>query len=242
MLNPKKERISISLCAPLRAKHLKILVVGCGVAEGVIVANANPQSSVVGIDVSPTSINIAKSIKRKYRVRNLVLMNTDIKRVKGIEANNKPTRFDYVCASGVLHHIPDVENALEVIKDLLIPGGIFSGMVYSDKRPAYIRELNKFFRENNYTVSMVREHLDECRNPWFLKYTKEDEELADTWLHPYFVEYSQESLHRLLENAGFIDIKILHDQNDDNKLLFIANNKHAPLTYPYRVPNYGLSN
>lgn len=197
--------------SPLIEKNLidaDILVAGCGTGEAIIVAQHNKKSNVVGIDFSESSIAIAKSIKRKRNIKNLTLF------VKDIREMNFLIQFDRILSVGVLHHIPDVSLAIDKIYDSLKSGGSFSGMVYADDRPDYIRTVNQM---NFLTVGQLRTFLNKHTNDWYERHTKDDEELADTWMHPYFIEYDEQRLKTLL--CMFADVQVVRN---DNKLYFLA--------------------
>ena len=183
-----------SSSAPINQKNKEILVIGCGVSEAILVALSNPKSHVIGIDISENQIAISKSIKRKMKLKNLSLRVDDICYPKYCY-----TQYDNIVATGVLHHIKDINLAMQNIARFLKIGGAFSGMVYSDERPTIIRELNKFFVESNFTVQQAKAWLNDNRIEWFLKHVQADEEIADTWLNPYFVEYNEIHLFEILE-------------------------------------------
>jgi 2-polyprenyl-3-methyl-5-hydroxy-6-metoxy-1,4-benzoquinol methylase len=222
LLNPKGEYLHLSACAPTNTQGRNILVVGCGSIEGILVANANPNSSVMGIDLSENQIRIGKSIRRKFRIDNLSLRTADITAIPGIEHS----KYECIVATGVIHHIPEVKKALANIANLLESDtGIFSGMLYDEEsRPQGIRELNVQFRSQNYDTNDVRKYF-EVNNigyaaEWYYKYDPSDEEIADTWLNPYFVEYSPESVLDLF-GEYFANVNCVRA---DGKLFFIASN------------------
>jgi SAM-dependent methyltransferase len=202
-----------SACAPQRAEGLRIMVVGCGTVEANMIAYHNPRSEVFGFDVSKKSLAISRSIRRKYKQTNLGLFEKDI--TNYVDA---PPRFHWVTASGVLHHIEEVELAVSNIYQSMVRGGVFCGMVYSKKRPTYIRDINSIARQNNMSTDEVRDLLAD--NEWYLKHTKDEAEIADTWLHPYFREYDEDDLRGLLKN--FEVKQMVYSGSCEDKLIFMA--------------------
>ncbi len=97
----------------------RVLDLGCGTAD--ILGTFNSEACYVGIDNNRKYIN---SNKARFKARETCRfyytdLNTYAKRTKQL--------FDIVLMIGVLHHISDdeVESAMESIKKLLAPGGIF---------------------------------------------------------------------------------------------------------------------
>lgn len=194
---------------PLGVSGADILVVGCGTIEANLVAYHNPRSFVDGIDLSEASIAVAKSIKRHHRQRNLNLC------VEDVETCSFWKKYDWVVASGVLHHIPNADAAVANIRSSMSDRGAFVGMVYSARRPEYIRRLNGELR--GLSVAEAREHLR--GNEWYETFVKDDAEVADTWLHPYFVEYDECGLKRLLD---FPVVNVCEFGPFRDRLLFVA--------------------
>lgn len=186
-----------------------ILVVGCGTVEAVLVAIHNPKAVVTGIDLSQTSIAIAKSVKRHFKVSNISLSVGDI-----LNNSLKKQEYDFVIASGVLHHIKEVSKAVDNINSLLKPNGWLTGMVYSDDRPSYIRSICDMKITD---VKDLKTILESWKPEWYVKYNQTKEELADTWMNPYYVEYNESSLKEILKNFTMNELVKM-----PGKLLFSA--------------------
>ena len=197
-----------------------ILVAGCGSCEAVMVANTNPTSMVVGVDISKTQVAISKSIRRKYGIKNIVLHVDDICSIRyGMQ-------FDIIDATGVLHHIENVDDALRNIYRLLKDDGCFVGMVYSTKRPKEIRSRVEAFRKMKFTTDDVFAWMKNIENSkivleWFNNYSQTRQEIADTWLNPFFMEYDEDSLRTKLKHIGFDNVYIEPNLSKTN-LLFKA--------------------
>ncbi|MBD99762.1 MAG: hypothetical protein CMO34_07985 [Verrucomicrobia bacterium] len=214
------ERLSISGVGPFNVKGEHIFVAGCGVAEACVIANTNPASRVYGIDLSETSIKAAKAIRRKYQLKNLTLQVGDFNHVQNTDA------FDHVIASGVIHHVENDHLAVYNIWRLLKEGGKFAGMVYSDRRPNFIREKSQFFREEGFNAKQVIEYFEKNKHEpayiWYDVHVKDKEEIADTWLHPRFREYSKEDMYNLLSLYFEGDVKVHINPDNPYKLNFEA--------------------
>lgn len=211
-----------SPCVGMNNDGKDILVIGSGSIEAVVVANSNPLSGVTALDISKSQLAISKSIARKHRIKNIHHLQCDISKDNTVY----PTlgQFDIVTAVGVLHHIPDVKAALLNIRNMLKDDGVFTGMVYAKQgRPDIIRQRNKYFLDSKYTVKDVHKWFKTSeRNAealmWYHSFQQTDAEVADTWLHPYFTEYTYDSLVETL-NPLFM---LTEYEANKTKILFKA--------------------
>ena len=208
---PDKLKNINSGAAPYNFKG-NILVVGCGTAEAVLVGMNNPKAAVTGIDLSQTSITISKSVRRHLKVSNVSLFVGNI-----LEDQFRKQEYDLVIASGVLHHIKEVSKALDNINSLLKPNGWLTGMVYSDDRPQYIRSICDMKIANVDDLKII---LEEWKPEWYINYNQTKEELADTWMHPYYTEYNESSLKETLKEFTIAQLIKM-----PGKLLFSAQKK-----------------
>ena len=104
----------------------KILVAGCGTSQAAKYAMRWPRSLVTGIDFSKSSIDETARLKRKHGINNLELHQLPLERAAELESS-----FDYVVCTGVLHHLPDPETGLGVLRNVLEPNGAMHLMVYA---------------------------------------------------------------------------------------------------------------
>lgn len=111
--------------APVEPACLNILVAGCGANQAAIIAHANPQHRVLGIDLSAEAIAHHQYLKRQHKLLNLELMTLAAEHVAGLGR-----QFDYIVTTGVLHHLVDPEAGLKALRDVLAPLGAISVMLY----------------------------------------------------------------------------------------------------------------
>lgn len=105
---------------------LRVLDAGCGTGGPVVaMALAYPQTEILGIDFSEASLLKAKRLAEKYGVQNVRFIHLPIERLPELGMT-----FDYVSASGVLHHLPDPVAGLRAIARVLDPQGAVSLMLY----------------------------------------------------------------------------------------------------------------
>lgn len=110
---------------PYRA-DLDILIAGCGTWQAAKYAICRPDAQVVGVDISPTSLEHTGQLKRKYNLTNLEIRASPIERVAELER-----RFDLIVCTGVLHHLADADAGLRALRSVLKPEGSMYLMVYA---------------------------------------------------------------------------------------------------------------
>jgi SAM-dependent methyltransferase len=105
---------------------LDILIAGCGTWQAAKYAVCRPGASVVGIDVSPTSLDHTGQLKSKYGLTNLEMRHLPIERVAELDRC-----FDLIVCTGVLHHLADPDAGLRALSRVLKPEGLIYLMVYA---------------------------------------------------------------------------------------------------------------
>jgi SAM-dependent methyltransferase len=186
-----------------------ILVAGCGTSQAAKYAMAWPQATVVGIDVSTTSINRSQKLKQKYQLKNLELRELPVER-----ALELGRRFEQVVCTGVLHHLPDPDLGLRALREVLEPRGAMHLMVYAPYGRAGIYMLQNYCRRlgigtsskeikdlansltalppNHPLVPLLRDSPD----------FRDEAALADALLHPQDRAYSVPQLLDYLAAGG----------------------------------------
>jgi SAM-dependent methyltransferase len=122
-------------------ESLSILVAGCGTSQAARHALRNPKDRVVGIDLSPTCIRHTEKLKRKYRLDNLEVRQLPVEHAPELEGP-----FDKIICTGVLHHLPDLDEGLRALRDVLKPEGTMYLMVYAAYGRHGINLLQKYAR------------------------------------------------------------------------------------------------
>ena len=104
-----------------------ILIAGCGTGEQSINnAQTFPQSKVLAIDISRTSLAYARRRTRELGVRNIEYAQADILKLGSIDRS-----FDFIELVGVLHHMAEPEAGWRSLLSLLRPGGVMRIALYS---------------------------------------------------------------------------------------------------------------
>lgn len=112
----------------LDTKGKLILDAGCGTGyRALVLATANPGAEVVGIDVSPKSIELAQQRLDYHgygdRVKFYVLSIEDLPQL-GLQ-------FDYINCDEVLYFFDDIARGLAALKSVLAPTGIIRANLHS---------------------------------------------------------------------------------------------------------------
>ena len=110
---------------PFRA-DLDILIAGCGTWQAAKYALCRPQARVVGIDVSPTSLDHTRRLVEKYRLTNLETHQLSVETVDTLGR-----QFDLIVCTGVLHHLADPDAGLRALRAALKPDGAVYLMLYA---------------------------------------------------------------------------------------------------------------
>ena len=186
-----------------------VLVAGCGTSQAAKHAARSPESRVVGIDFSVTSVRSTESLRRQHGLTNLEVHQLPIERVRELAAT-----FDLIVCTGVLHHLADPDAGLRALRDVLKPDGAMHLMVYAPYGRAGIYMLQEFCRRVG--IGAADDELDDLiaalaalpaahplarllhEAPDF----RQKAALADALLHPQDRAYSVPQLMTLIHGAG----------------------------------------
>jgi SAM-dependent methyltransferase len=122
-------------------EDLDVLVAGCGSNAAARYAFNHPKARVTGIDLSSASLAHEAYLKDKHRLDNLTLRQARIEDVASLARD-----FDFIDASGVLHHLPDPVGGLRALARILRPEGTISVMVYGQYGRTGVYMLQEMFR------------------------------------------------------------------------------------------------
>ncbi|MFZ0152000.1 MAG: class I SAM-dependent methyltransferase [Xanthobacteraceae bacterium] len=123
---PRGQPIILSGRQPEQA--FDVLFAGCGTGLSTIeFARQTPLARVLAIDLSVASLCYAQRMAQSYRLTNIEFGQADITKLGAIGRE-----FDYIDASGVLHHLADPWEGWRILLELLRPGGIMLVGLYSE--------------------------------------------------------------------------------------------------------------
>ncbi len=193
---------------PFRDDH-RILVAGCGTSQAARYALRYPKASVVGIDISPTSLDATRRLVEHHELSNVELHELPIERVATLGGP-----FDHIVATGVVHHLADPGAGLRALRGVLGPAGAMRLMVYATHGRYGVHLMQEYCRRVGVTpteaqiadlVATLRELPAGHPISDLLRKTpdfQQDDALADALLNPREQSYSVPGLFRLIDAAG----------------------------------------
>jgi SAM-dependent methyltransferase len=193
-------------------KNLRILVAGCGAVQAAMLANTNRDCTLVGVDLSETSLAHERFLQEKHGLDNLELHRLDLRDVGKLGRS-----FDLIFSTGVLHHMPDPREGLMALKTVLEPHGAMFLMLYGAARRYGVYLLQDVFRrlgieQNPDGVAFVRAALEDMPPSHFIRLylqnrprdLEADAGIVDTFLHVQDRAYMVPDVLELVESSGLM--------------------------------------
>lgn len=122
-------------------QDLRILCAGCGSSQAPLIALNNPDCSVVGIDLSETSLQHSMRLRDRHGLRNLELRQMSL-----LDVGQLNRSFDLILCTGVLHHLPDPDAGLRALAEVLEPSGSMGIMLYGKAARAGVYQVQDILR------------------------------------------------------------------------------------------------
>ncbi len=107
-------------------EDLDILVAGCGTNLGPVFGAFMPKARIVGVDISEASLKISAQQCADHGIENVDHVQLPLEAVASLGQD-----FDFVCCTGVLHHLEDPAAGLRALGRVTRPGGAIMAMVYA---------------------------------------------------------------------------------------------------------------
>ncbi|NJE30670.1 class I SAM-dependent methyltransferase [Thermococcus sp. 18S1] len=168
----------------------RILDVGTG--PGFIpieIAKMNPDLEVVGIDISPTMVKLARKNAREAGVENV---RFDV--MSAYELKFPEEHFDMLISFGALHHFTNLLGVFNEAYRVLKPGG--EAWIYDMVRDVPIKDLKEFLRKTGLP-----------KFPWLIGFKLHGLK-REQWLGEVskFVEQSRFEEYRLEDNTVYMKL------------------------------------
>ncbi|MBP0020947.1 MAG: class I SAM-dependent methyltransferase [Cyanobacteria bacterium SBLK] len=151
----------------------KILDAGCGTGLNALgLAEANPGAKIVGIDLSPESIEFAKMRLQYHGFNHCEFYTLSIEELEQLD-----TKFDYINCDEVLYLLSEPLVGLQAMKSVLEPEGIIRFNLHSLYGRDYMLRGQELFRKmglmeespGDFEVNAVRETMQALKDNIILK-------------------------------------------------------------------------
>lgn len=188
-----------------------VLVAGCGTWQAAKFALCHPAARVVGIDLSPTSLDHTERLKQKYNLTNLETRQLPIENVCDLDRS-----FDLIVCTGVLHHLVDPDAGLRALRSVLNGEGAMYLMVYAPYGRTGVHMLQEYCRRlgigtssqeiNDLTavLKVVPQHHPLLSMVRGSRESLDAEALTDALLNPRDRTYSVSQLFDFIEGNDLI--------------------------------------
>lgn len=150
-----------------------ILDAGCGTGyKSLELAIANPGAKIVGIDLSPASVDLARKRLQYHNIENVEFHAITLEDLPSLGM-----QFDYINNDEVLYLLPDPIAGLQAMKEVLKPDGILRTNFHSSLQRIIYHRAQKFFKQLGFMarpepeaeVKLVREIVKCLKNDVFMK-------------------------------------------------------------------------
>lgn len=193
-------------------QDLHILCAGCGSSQAPLIALNNPDCSVVGIDLSETSLAHSNRLRDRHGLKNLELRQMSL-----LDVGQLKQTFDLILCTGVLHHLPNPDAGLKALADVLGPSGSIGIMLYGKAARAGVYQMQDILRRlgagpDAGGLGMARELLKFVPSHHYLFEPNgklpidlaQDAGIVDMLLHPQDRAYSVPEIMEFVAAAGLI--------------------------------------
>jgi len=189
----------------------RIWVAGCGTNQAIFTALRFPNATILGTDLSSTSLDTSAVSARQLGISNVEFRRQSINH---FESENE---FDYIICTGVIHHNADPQAPLARLSRALKPGGVMELMVYNRYHRIETTAFQKAVRilagtttEANFEseLEVAQEIIGSFNLPnrmvQFLESYKDcpEAKLADSLLQPVEYSFTMQSFESLIRSCN----------------------------------------
>ena len=142
-INPENEKIKWN-----------ILIAGCGTGHQLARRIDYKNSNILAIDLSLSSLAFAKRRMQELNINNIEFLHTDLLKLLSLKR-----KFNVIECMGVLHHLENPEKGLNILLDILEPGGFIKLGLYSEYARKHIVETRELLKDRKF-----KNNLKDIRN------------------------------------------------------------------------------
>lgn len=187
---------------------IDILIAGCGTNLAPVFGAFMPEARVMGVDISEASLEISAEQCEAHGIDNVVHRKL---RLEDIASTG--LMFDFVCCTGVLHHLEDPVAGLRALGDVTRSHGAIMVMVYARYGRQGVYMLQELATKlglgmDELTAAKVQKLLAmlPAQHPFRMLYPPGTvislEEVMDMVLNPRDRSYRVEDVRSLVEDSG----------------------------------------
>jgi trans-aconitate methyltransferase len=223
-------------------KDRTILDAGCGSGQRLLgMALRYPQAKFVGIDMTSTSLAVARHLLDKHDVRNVDLQKADLSSMKVSK------EFDVVVSSGVIHHLADPAAGLKTLSSAMTDNGFLIIWLYhaiGEYERLMAREMlllmvrdSASFEDRVETMKQLQLHLEADRyGSSASQHPDEVSQLSldvDAFLHPIVRAYRFNEAIELLRSGSLLQWAAINSVNmiGQSKLLDLCGAESGDLQF-----------
>lgn len=123
----------------------RVLDAGCGTGDATVFMAEQLRKTnarIIALDVSKPSLRITRQRLEERRLANVELVEGPVEEIAQMGLGP----FDYIVASGVLHHLASPEEGMRALRDVLKPDGGMGVMLYGQYGRTAIYQMQALFR------------------------------------------------------------------------------------------------
>jgi SAM-dependent methyltransferase len=134
-----------------------VLIAGCGTGLSTVEFARHARSMrILAIDLSLASLSYAKRMAQSFGLTNVEFAQADI-----LQLGSIGRQFDFIDASGVLHHLADPWAGWRVLLSLLRPGGAMEVGLYSERARRNVVAARAMIAQRGYRPAL--DDIRRCR-------------------------------------------------------------------------------
>jgi 2-polyprenyl-3-methyl-5-hydroxy-6-metoxy-1,4-benzoquinol methylase len=215
-----------------------ILDAGCGSGyKSLMLAEANPGARIVGIDLSETSVELARQ-----RLNHYGFENTEFHAMSISDVSELGLSFDYINCDEVLYLLPDPVAGLQAMKSVLKPEGLIRTNLHNAYQRAVFYRAQTLFKFMGLMDSSPKEAEQEALIETMRSLKPNVKLKTDTWRAEYEDIEKQASVHfsnhLLLGDKGYtIPDMFAFLEEADLELVNMVNWRHWDVVDLFQEPD-----